>query len=74
MKRLKQGGTGSEMITRYREYLEFLDKKLAKMFEAQKLLLNVKKDVHIAAVRVNILCLSLNISILCFIITDYPTI
>ena len=31
------------MITRYREYLEFLDKKLAKMFEAQKTFIKCKK-------------------------------
>ena len=51
------------MITRYREYLEFLDKKLTKMFEAQKTLLNVKKGVLIAAVRENIHYLNLNILI-----------
>ena len=43
MKKSKQDGTGSEMITRYREYLEFLDKKLAKMFEAQKTFIKCKK-------------------------------
>ncbi len=31
------------MITRYREYLEFLDKKLAKMFEAQKPFIKCKE-------------------------------
>ena len=31
------------MITRYREYLEFLDKKLTKMFEAQKTFIKCKK-------------------------------
>ena len=31
------------MITRYREYLEFLDKKLTKMFEAQKTFIKRKK-------------------------------
>ena len=31
------------MITRYREYLEFLDKKLARMFEAQKEFIKCKK-------------------------------
>lgn len=63
MKKSKQDGTGSEMITRYREYLEFLDKKLAKMFEAQKTFIKCKKGVLIAAVRENILYLNLNISI-----------